>query len=360
MNISTPDMKELSPLKSPLGHLEGLSRYAHPATASTSKERNTRSSCFAPPKGAWGSLLTQPPKMVTVGTVVPDFRVTPTVSRPGNNKLDAVIDVTVGGCPVNTGVFGAANGIPTAAISVQKAGLWSEICQGLALERGVRLLLQQRDAGPAVSLVTPNGIPGQYGIYTQRMEPVTVPELTPEMTDALTTAQAVIVGPMRWNADTKDLLFHIAALARKAYRAMIPHPDMIGDSAFASVAQQYNYVQVNASGSRLLDGAVQDPVLNACRLSFLTHERNDCAVTNGAARGYLWSGRWFAIDPPKTRLVDDTGCGDSFAAAYVIGRVFFRLSAESALVYAIKAAAATATQLGVARPMPYTRRSADC
>ena len=216
--------------------------------------------------------------------------------------------------------------------------------------------MRERDTGPAGSLITPNGTPGQFDIHTQRIDPLSVAELTPEIRGAFGTTLAMIVGPMRWNANTRDLLLQLPSLVPQAYRALIPHRDMISDPAFALVAQRYNYVQMNAQESQLLDGATDDLVINARRLSFLIGEQNDCAVTNGDGRGYLWSGRWMPIDPPKVRLIDDTGCGDSFAAAYVIGRVFLGLSADGALLYAIEAAAATAMQVGVARPLPHKRR----
>src|SRR4051794_33972107 len=62
------------------------------------------------------SLLTLAPQFVTVGSVVPDFHAIATGRHPGN-KHDAVIDVSLGGSAINSGSFGPANGIPTAAIS---------------------------------------------------------------------------------------------------------------------------------------------------------------------------------------------------------------------------------------------------
>lgn len=304
------------------------------------------------------TILSQDPKFVTMGGVVPDFRVTSKGFHKGN-KHDALIDVDLGGCPINSGVFGPVNGIATAAISVQKCGVWSELCRSLALKKGLRLILQERDEAPAASILAPNGAPGRYDIYTQRLEPLKVSELTAEIRSAFATARAVLVGPMKWNEQTRDLLLHIPSLVPQAYRALIPHRDMISDPAFALVAQRYNYVQINAEESRLLDGATDDLIVNARRLSFLIGEENDCAVTNGAQRGYLWSGRWLTINPPEVRLVDDTGCGDSFAAAYIIGRNFLGLNADDALHFGVEAAKATATQTGVSKPMAYDRRALD-
>jgi hypothetical protein len=126
------------------------------------------------------SISLQPPKLITIGSVVPDFRAAVTRHHAGN-KHDAVIDVSLGGSAINAGAFGPVNGIPTAAISVQKKGLWSGICHGLSAKKGVRLFLQERVTGPAVSLITPNREPGQYNIHTQRMAPPTVGELTLEI-----------------------------------------------------------------------------------------------------------------------------------------------------------------------------------
>ena len=110
---------------------------------------------------------------------------------------------------------------------------------------------------------------------------------------------------------------------------MLPHPTLLGDPAFPHLAQRYDYTQINFEESRLLPGAVHDPAINARRLSFLVGEEKAIAVSNGAGRGWLWlHGRWLAIDPPAVDVVDETGCGDSFAAALVVGWRLLGLGVE--------------------------------
>lgn len=55
-----------------------------------------------------------------------------------------------------------------------------------------------------------------------------------------------------------------------------------------------------------------------------------------------------------TLLGDTTGCGDSFAGAFLIGSRFVGLSAVNAIDYAVRAAAKTATEFGVGDALPYS------
>lgn len=293
--------------------------------------------------------------LVTAGGLYLDLHVTPQREQNGS-KQEARFRARLGGSAANCGRYGAANGIPTAVIAVQQGGWASRYCRAVAAKYGLRLLFQKRKEGPAISLVTPNGKPGQNDIYTQRMGSPTVADLSQEMTDALSLAKAVIVGPMLCGEDARELLAHIPILAPKAFRALIPHRSLIGDPSFPHIARRYNYVQLNAAESRLLDGATSDLAVNARRLSFLIGEDNTCAVTNGADRGWLWTGHhWLGIEPRKVKAVDDTGCGDAFASAFVVGWRLLGLSVDGALVYATEAAASTATQVGVSTPVAYRK-----
>jgi sugar/nucleoside kinase (ribokinase family) len=68
----------------------------------------------------------------------------------------------------------------------------------------------------------------------------------------------------------------------------------------------------------------------------------------------LWIiGRWLTISLRRVKVVDATGCGDTFAAALVVGWRLLGLSADAALLYALAAAAAKAMQRGAGRPLPY-------
>jgi sugar/nucleoside kinase (ribokinase family) len=291
--------------------------------------------------------------LVTVGGLYLDLHVEPEGQGNGN-KRDARFSHRLGGSAANCARFGPANGIATAVIAVQQAGWASGYCRAAAAEYGFRLLLQERGDGPAISLVTPNGQVGHKDIYTQRMGPPVAPELTSEMGDALGTARAVIVGPMLSTDGSRDLLRQIPTLAPQAFRALIPHHSLIRDPAFPLIARRYHYTQMNAGESWLLDGATNDLAVNARRLSFLMGEENACGITNGSEQGCLWTGsHWLPIQPKRVQAVDDTGCGDAFAAALVIGWQFLGLSVDDALLYATDAAAVTATQTGIGEPLAY-------
>jgi sugar/nucleoside kinase (ribokinase family) len=52
-------------------------------------------------------------------------------------------------------------------------------------------------------------------------------------------------------------------------------------------------------------------------------------------------------------VVDDSGCGDAFAAAFVVGWRLLGLSIDEALLYAVRAAANKAGQVGVSQSLSY-------
>jgi sugar/nucleoside kinase (ribokinase family) len=267
-----------------------------------------------------------------------------------DNQCSARVRIAFGGHPVHVARTAVANGLRAAVIAPQGAGWPAALCHA---ER-ISMLLQKRQ-GPALSVIVPNGQPGLKDVYTQQVRPPTAAELTPDMERTLGMARVVFVGPLPWDADTRNLLLRIPDLAPTAFRALLPHPTLLQDSSFSAVAGRYDYVQVNADEARLLDGATDDVVINACRLRFLCGERTACAVTNGAGRGYLWAeGRWLTIDPKPVGPVDDTACGDAFAASWVIGWRLLDLRIDSALHYAVEAAAAV-LQVGMTEPLAYRK-----
>jgi sugar/nucleoside kinase (ribokinase family) len=296
--------------------------------------------------------------VVTVGSCLPDVHVLLHGPTSGNKHGARFVD-DLGGVASNLGRVAAANGIPTAVLTTQRAGWASHYVRQKAAGYGLRLLLQEReDEGPALSVIVPNGCPGRKDIYTQRMGPPTVAGLTPEMEEALAMARLVIVGPLAHRPETRDLLCHLPALAPTAFKALLPHPSLIQDSMFALITQRYDYVQLNAAESRLLDGATNDVATNARRLSFLVGEQTASAVTNGADPGFLFAeGHWYEIRPKPVKPVDDTACGDVFAASFLVGWRLLGLGVVGALLYGIEAAAKTALQVGLGEPLSYERAS---
>jgi sugar/nucleoside kinase (ribokinase family) len=294
------------------------------------------------------------PAFVTVGSILPDIRIIPQGASVGN-KYSARFAATLGGAAATCARFGPVNKLPTAVLAAQQAGWASDYCRDLACQDGLQLLLQERNSiSPGLSIIAPNGEPGRHEIFTHRLEPPTIDELTPEMVEALRLAKVVLVGPLPWGPATRELLRHLPILAPTAFRAWLPHPSVLAQPDFSLLGTRYHYTQLNFDESRLLDGAANDVVLNARRLCRLVGEENACALTNGARQGLLWiSGRWLTITPRRVEVADDTGCGDSFASALVLAWRLLGLSAEDALLYALAAAATTATQGGVRRPLPH-------
>ena len=260
--------------------------------------------------------------------------------------------ISLGGSAINGGAFGPVNEFSTYAIAVQQ-DQWAETCRKHADKKGIQLLLQERvDEGPAISIVRAKEA-GESTISHQRMGPPTLSELTPEMRRVLASASAVIVGPLRSGPETTALLQAVPELAPRAFLALVPHPSFIEDPLFPLIAPSFHYVQMNAEESRFIDGAASAIPLRARRLAFLLGNDRECAVTNGSQRGYFFACQWFTIDPPTPTVVDEVACGDSFCAAYVVGRALLGLPPEEALRYAVDAAAATATQVGLSDPLPY-------
>lgn len=300
--------------------------------------------------------LASDPMLVSLGSVLPGIRIIANGNGAGN-KRDADFVDELGGSAVNCGRFGVVNGFPTAVIGVQQAGWASGYSRDLLQGYGLRpLLIERANGGPYMSIISANCKPGSFEILTKRPAPPAVNELTLEMAETLGIAQVVMVGPMQNSAEARDLLAQIPLLAPRSFRALIPHPSLIEDPAFPLLAKHYHYTQMNFTESMHLRNATSELPLNALLLKQLVGDKNACAVTNGPGVGRLWtSRRWLAIEPLQVDLVDETCCGDSFAAALVVGWRLIRLSIDAALRYALEAASTTATQVGLKQPLAYQK-----
>ena len=301
---------------------------------------------------------TQIASFVVLGSLPIDELVIPQDSATDSKRPARITD----GCggAFNASSIGAANGIPTIVVGAQATGRWADYCEQFADRLGVRLLLVRRaDDLPARSVIVPNGAPGRNEIYAQRARPLRLCELTEEMCEVLRAARALLVGPMVCSGDGAnviDLLARVCELASDAYRGLLPHPSLVKHPGFGAVARRFSYVQMNAGEARLLPGATADISKNALRLRKLTGEETDFAITNGPERGWLWAdGSWYAVNPIRVgNAVDDTGCGDAFGAAWVLGRSFLGTGAvETAHGYALRAAANVLRHPGNGSALPY-------
>ena len=285
----------------------------------------------------------------TVGTVCIDLNGVRT-GQPVGNKCEGRFHIRLGGAAVNAARLGVVNGVPTFIFGAQQQGAWAGLARELAGAEGLQLTLHERPAdGPTLSVINSGEI------LCQRMRPLCVTELPTELTEALGTVRALLVGPLPPCPDSFELLHHLAALAPQAYRALIAHPRMLGCAEFAAAAAKFNYLQLNFDESKLLPGASDDVVRNAQQLVSLLHEATDVAVTNGGKPGLLFAGgRWVPITPlPVTKVLNETGAGDSFAAAWTLGRTVFGTSIDGALSYSLEVAA---NIVGERRLVPFDAR----
>jgi sugar/nucleoside kinase (ribokinase family) len=299
--------------------------------------------------------------MACFGSLLPRFTATPLGAKNGN-KCDSKVQLSAGGSAFNTALVAAVNGVPAAAISTQRPGLFARLCRKLAKAAGIRPVLHvSRRVRAGITLATPNGQPGQIDLWVSRPSVVTKEWPTEEIREVLATVRVVIQGPIRLTRTARDWLDLLPALAPDAYRMLIPHPSLIESGDFGSIARKFNGVFMTYAESCELPGSENEIVKNACRLAFLTKYQVDFAITASGSPGILYcadeeaNGRWpyRVIQPPRVSVISDDTVGDTFTSAWCYGRRIVGLSVDAALDYAVDAAADIVTQAHPKRPKPY-------
>lgn len=265
-------------------------------------------------------------------------------------KSPAKIKFKLGGPAGNGAKVCVENNIASGVVAVQRGGIFTAHVKRLAARSGLVPFLKQRSGDPALSVATPNGRPGAFNLLVQRQPPILPAELTGNRARAIECARSLIVGPMHTDAQAHKLHRRISKLSRENYRALLPHPSLIGDSRFPMICRQYDYVQMNATEARHLDASTNDLAELALRLRHIRDGRGDLAITNGREPGYMWAdGRWWSINPIPVSTVNDVGAGDVFCTAWVVARQVFDADARSALDYAVRCAAAAIANSAIPR-----------
>jgi len=262
------------------------------------------------------------------------------VTKTGGRKHPATFGpVHLGGAGSNGARVAMAEGICPAIIGVQGEDV-IELVQAKLRDMGVLSYLFGRHDGTGITFGMPNGKPGQFDLYVQRpTPPIRLSELVGAPADLVRNVRAMFMGPVSTPDDeTMEVHKHVAELA--AYSVLQPHPDLIRSKSFCEIAQNFDFLALNASEARILDPSVEDTDRLALRLRGVIGEDVEFAITNGAARGLMWAdGHWWEIAPPKVPTVNDVGAGDAFVVALVIERLFKGQSVPLALARAVETAA---------------------
>jgi hypothetical protein len=152
----------------------------------------------------------------------------------------------------------------------------------------------------------------------------------------LRAADALVAGPLSGNhANIPGFLAHLADLARRAYRALRPPPEIIAHPGFSQIARRFDFLQMSHQDARVLaGGAVDISVLAQC-LRQRHGPQGEFAITRFRGQGILWADqRAWEIDPIGVENADENALAAAFCTGWVVARRFLGASAPKALAYA--------------------------
>jgi sugar/nucleoside kinase (ribokinase family) len=242
------------------------------------------------------------------------------LGSPTGSKHPCQVEARAGGPAANGGQVFVANGYRSGVIGLQGAE-WAETCRQKFNELGVEsfIVKQKKGHSGALTLAFPDGAPGAFELYTQRMSPnLRLWELDRRLRRRIQRASIVVVGPMA--APDKETLSLLRWIPGNAlYSVLQPHPDLVAHEAFAEIAALYDLVVLNASEAARLDPATNDVAMLALRLRHNLGQETAFIVTNGPDRGLAWlEAHWWPLDPPTVScLVSDIGAGDVLTASFI-------------------------------------------
>ncbi len=149
------------------------------------------------------------------------------------------------------------------------------------------------------------------------------------------TAAVLLQGELR-----PDTTLEAARLARAA-GALVAFNIAPAEPGFEHVVKAADVVIVNRGEAAFFGGPA----------SLLAMGARSVVVTLGAEGAELHGARAARVPAPKVEVVDTTGAGDAFSAAYVTALVEGR-APEAALRFGVAAGAAAVTRAGTSRAMP--------
>jgi hypothetical protein len=152
----------------------------------------------------------------------------------------------------------------------------------------------------------------------------------------LRAADALVAGPLTGNhANIPGFLVHIADLARRAYRALRPPPEIIAHPAFSQIARRFDFLQMSHQDARVLAGGALDISVLAQCLRQRQGPQGEFAITRFHGQGILWADqRAWEIDPIEVENADENAMAAAFCTGWVVARRFLGAPAPQALAYA--------------------------
>lgn len=275
------------------------------------------------------------PQLVTLGEFLLDVSVAlPGPPRPGDD-LDSVIRVGGGGQAANVAVWAAELGAEAAVITRLGDDLAGRMLAAELAARGVELLAPPPAGitGATVVLVEPGGARSFLRRKGAAMD------LTPEMLDRDRLRDADLLHVSGYALFSQPVA---AAAAAAAAAARVSGTRVSVDLASAAGIQALGSGAMLAALERIRPELVfgTEPEFEA-----LGRERpgNWLSVVKLGARGCLVAGQVHAAEP--ARVVDTTGAGDAFAAAFCVAHLAGRELGECARA-GLRAAARAVSHFG--------------